>query len=151
MEDLHWADTSSIDLILSLFRLAENRRILFINVFRPHYQETGGKVRAFLKEDYAHLYTEIELKPLDADQSDLLIDNLLKIKGLPINIRNQKQAFKWYSESIKEGEKQSANLELSHTYREVAHRLQDTKSRLNRFNGLGAEEYSEKARELSVA
>ena len=37
MEDLHWADTSSLLLLQSLYRLAEKYRILFINLFRPGY------------------------------------------------------------------------------------------------------------------
>jgi class 3 adenylate cyclase len=44
IEDLHWADTSSIELLESLFRLAENHRILFINVFRPGFSETGDRI-----------------------------------------------------------------------------------------------------------
>ena len=42
MEDLHWADTSSIDLLETLYRLAENYKIVFINVFRPGYLENGN-------------------------------------------------------------------------------------------------------------
>ncbi|EFK05456.1 adenylate and Guanylate cyclase catalytic domain protein [delta proteobacterium NaphS2] len=37
IEDLHWADASSIDLLETLYRLAENHKIVFINVFRPGY------------------------------------------------------------------------------------------------------------------
>jgi class 3 adenylate cyclase len=44
MEDLHWADNSSINLLESLFRLSETRRILFINVFRPGHKETGDRI-----------------------------------------------------------------------------------------------------------
>ncbi|RPJ02755.1 MAG: hypothetical protein EHM36_12025, partial [Deltaproteobacteria bacterium] len=51
-EDLHWADTSSIELLESLFRLAETRRILFINVFRPGYQETGDRIAKGVKEKF---------------------------------------------------------------------------------------------------
>jgi len=44
MEDLHWADTSSIELMESLFRLAETQQILFINVFRTGYIETCERI-----------------------------------------------------------------------------------------------------------
>ena len=44
IEDLHWADTSSIELLSALFRLAQNHRILFLNFFRPNYEETGDRV-----------------------------------------------------------------------------------------------------------
>jgi class 3 adenylate cyclase len=45
LEDLHWADTSSIELMESLFRLATKERIVFINMFRPGYTDTGGSSR----------------------------------------------------------------------------------------------------------
>jgi class 3 adenylate cyclase/tetratricopeptide (TPR) repeat protein len=89
IEDLHWADTSSIDLISSLSKLVENRRIVFLNVFRPHYEETGDKLDAYLKENHPELYSEISVNRLDTAQSDTLIDNLLKIEGLPAAIRDQ--------------------------------------------------------------
>jgi class 3 adenylate cyclase len=48
-EDLHWADTSSIELMESLFRLAETQKIVFINVFRPGYKETGDRIVGTIK------------------------------------------------------------------------------------------------------
>ncbi len=35
IEDLHWADATSIEFLELLYRLAETENILFINVFRP--------------------------------------------------------------------------------------------------------------------
>jgi class 3 adenylate cyclase len=89
MEDLHWADSSSLDLITSLCRLAENNRILIINIFRPYYEETSEKLREALSEEYSDYYTEINLHRLDSNQSDQLIDNLLNIEGLPTDMRDQ--------------------------------------------------------------
>ena len=89
VEDLHWADSSSLDMIISLFRLVDNNRVLIINVFRPHYEETGEVLRKAAIEQFPKLSTEIELHHLDTGQSDLLIDNLLKIEGLPDGIRNR--------------------------------------------------------------
>ena len=44
MEDLHWADTSSLLLLQSLYRLAEKNRILFINLFRPGYWQGEDQI-----------------------------------------------------------------------------------------------------------
>lgn len=38
-EDMHWSDTSTIELRESLFPLVETQRIVFINVFRSGYNE----------------------------------------------------------------------------------------------------------------
>jgi class 3 adenylate cyclase/tetratricopeptide (TPR) repeat protein len=78
-EDLHWADTSSIELMESLFRLAEIQRILFINVFRPGHKETGERIVETVKERLPVYYVEIVLRPLDESESEALITNMLNI------------------------------------------------------------------------
>jgi len=89
LEDLHWADTSSIDLMEPLFRLASKERIVFINVFRPGYAETGDRVIKTTQENYPDKYTEIMLQPLDEKQTETLITNLLNIKGFPHKLKEQ--------------------------------------------------------------
>jgi class 3 adenylate cyclase/tetratricopeptide (TPR) repeat protein len=82
IEDLHWADTSSIELLESMFRLAETRRILFINVFRPNHPETGDRIIKTIKETLPVYYVEIHLQPLSEQMGETLINNMLNIKGL---------------------------------------------------------------------
>jgi predicted ATPase len=79
IEDLHWADTSSLDLLESLYRLAETRRILFINLFRPGFPETGERILKTLKEQLSVYYLEMTLEPLDERMSEALIGNMLTI------------------------------------------------------------------------
>jgi len=79
LEDLHWADTSSIELMESLFRLAETHRILFINLFRPGHKETGERIVETIKERLPVYYVEIVLRPLDESKSEELITNMLNI------------------------------------------------------------------------
>ena len=81
-EDLHWADTSSIELMESLFRLAETQRILFVNVFRPGHKETGDRIIETLKKRFPEYYIEIVLQPLNERMSESLINNMLKIREL---------------------------------------------------------------------
>ena len=89
MEDLHWADLSSIELLESLFRLAETHRILFINVFRPDHPKTSDRVIETIKENLPVYYIEINLEPLTEQLSEILINNMLNISGLQHAIVNQ--------------------------------------------------------------
>lgn len=82
MEDLHWADTSSVELLESLFRLVETQRIIFFNVFRPGYKETSDRIIETIKEKLPEYYIEIVLQSLDERMSETLINNMLNIRGL---------------------------------------------------------------------
>ena len=82
VEDLQWADTSSIELMESLFRLAESHRILFINVFRPGYRETGDRIVETIKEKLPVYSVDIVLEPLNDEMSIALITNMLNISEL---------------------------------------------------------------------
>lgn len=89
MEDLRWADTSSIKLLESLFRLAETQSILFVNLFRPDHQETGERIVKTLKGKLAVYHVEIELKSLDESISARLISDMLHIQDLDYSIKNK--------------------------------------------------------------
>lgn len=83
MEDMHWADTSSLELLESLQRLAAKHRLMFINVFRQGYLEKDGARVA------AGALMVIELQPLETTDGEALINNMLQIKGLPYNVKEQ--------------------------------------------------------------
>jgi tetratricopeptide (TPR) repeat protein len=72
-----------------------------------------------------------------------------KLKGVYYWLINkQKNAFKWWNRSIKEGERLGAHLELSRTYLEIGKRLLEPESKYKKLNGIEAEEYLERARVL---
>jgi tetratricopeptide (TPR) repeat protein len=90
MEDLHWADTTSLELIESLFYLAQNYRVVYINVFRPGYwQSADRKIESVPKWLPEVDFAEISLNPLDKQMGELLINNILQVKGLRPAIRQQ--------------------------------------------------------------
>jgi len=89
MEDLHWADTSSIELLESLFRLAESKSILFVNLFRPDHAETGERIVAALKEKLSVYHVEIILRSLNESMSEKLISNMLNIGDLNYTFKNK--------------------------------------------------------------
>ena len=89
IEDFHWVDTSSLELIEALFRLVEEYKLLFILVFRPGYADTGERIIKSIEENYPAHWTKIDLEPLNESESETLLSNLLQIKGLPLHIRDQ--------------------------------------------------------------
>ena len=63
-------------------------------------------------------------------------------------IGGRSQALKWWSRSIKEGERLGARPNLSRTYFEVGRRLLDPQSKYKELNGVEANVYLKKARAL---
>ncbi len=82
MEDLHWADASSIRLLESLYRLVEKYRVTFINIFRPEYLDRDTWSLASVKERLSGYYIEEFLQPLNGSDSKILIDNMLDSEEL---------------------------------------------------------------------
>ena len=90
IEDLHWADTSSLLLIDALYRLARSQKVVFINVFRPGYWDNEDKTPVNLKDRMTDLsLVELVLQPLDSQSSETLINNMLSIKGLHHGVKTQ--------------------------------------------------------------
>ncbi|OQW99536.1 MAG: hypothetical protein BWK74_01950, partial [Desulfobacteraceae bacterium A6] len=90
IEDLHWADTSSLLLIDALYRLSRSQKIVFINVFRPGYWDSADKNPGNLKDRMTDLsLVELVLQPLDPQNSETLINNMLNIKGLHHGIKTR--------------------------------------------------------------
>lgn len=89
LENIHWADTTTIEFLESLLRLATEHPILFINVCRPNFKETSDRLLATIRERYDSIHTEIFLAPLNRYESELLTKNLTKASLLPPAIEEQ--------------------------------------------------------------
>ncbi len=87
IEDLHWADLTSIDVFESMYPLAQDNPILVINIVRPNFEDTGNRILKTLNNKCIKYHTELYLEPLNNEQCEALINNLLKIKGLPGHVR----------------------------------------------------------------
>ncbi len=83
LEDLHWADQSSLELLQSLYRLAQNSHIMFLNVMRPNYPETSDRLLEAMHSKYPELVTDLILEPLDSHNCRELINNLVDTGKLP--------------------------------------------------------------------
>jgi class 3 adenylate cyclase/tetratricopeptide (TPR) repeat protein/ABC-type cobalamin transport system ATPase subunit len=89
MDDVHWADNSSLSMLEALARLATEGPVLFINVFRPGYESTSGQLRDAVSERFPEHYLEIHLGPLDASAARELLQSLFLPDDLPYQTRRR--------------------------------------------------------------
>jgi class 3 adenylate cyclase/tetratricopeptide (TPR) repeat protein len=88
LEDLHWADLSSIQLLEDLLEHARSHPIVFVNVFRPGFAATSGRIFQVARQRHAVRHEEILLRPLDPADSKQLIDNLFRSGDVPAATRS---------------------------------------------------------------
>ena len=87
-EDIHWSDTTSLDLLEELMPLTDSRALMLLALFRPQRQEPSWRFHETATRDFVHRYASISLEPLTEDDSRELVRNLLRIEGLPEKVRN---------------------------------------------------------------
>ena len=87
LEDLHWADATSLDLLEHLLPLTERARLLFICVMRPATEHRCWHIRELAGRDYRHRHTHLHLLPLTETQSAALVSYLLTVEDLPVELR----------------------------------------------------------------
>ncbi len=87
LDDLHWADPASVDLMVDLFSLVDEVPLLLICSFRPERQSPAWRMKQTAEVDYPHLYTEIPLQALSVEDSETLFGNLLNITDSPAQLR----------------------------------------------------------------
>jgi class 3 adenylate cyclase/tetratricopeptide (TPR) repeat protein len=86
-EDLHWADTASLDLLLNVAELVENWPLLIVCVLRPDKDAPSWSAIERARNKLGARYIEITLEPLDATHTQELLGNLLYIEDLPESVR----------------------------------------------------------------
>jgi class 3 adenylate cyclase/tetratricopeptide (TPR) repeat protein len=86
-EDLHWADSTSLDLLEQLMPLTDQKMIMLVALFRPLRQEPSWRFHQVAARDFPHRYTALALEPLDEANARQLVANLLEIEDLPERVR----------------------------------------------------------------
>jgi class 3 adenylate cyclase/tetratricopeptide (TPR) repeat protein len=81
-DDLQWADPASADLLAELVDLADESAVLFVLAFRPERQASSWRIKQKLETDFPHRYTELELRPLTAQQSAALLTHAIPGEGI---------------------------------------------------------------------
>jgi predicted ATPase/class 3 adenylate cyclase len=87
IEDAHWADASSVEVLSQLLPLGHEVPVLMVLTSRPDRNAAGWRVIETARETFGDALTELALTPLDASTSRLLIGNLLDIDSLPERLR----------------------------------------------------------------
>jgi tetratricopeptide (TPR) repeat protein len=87
MDDLHWADLSSIGLLELLLHLCKEVPIAFMHLFRAGFEKTSERIRQQARAHYAERYLEVELQPLDAGAARSLLNNLFRQGDIPQSTR----------------------------------------------------------------
>jgi predicted ATPase len=89
LEDIHWADPASVEVIVRLMALATPMPVLLIFAGRAESDAPGWRLVTQPRSTFGDALTEIRLQPLAEDDSRELVSNLLEIESLPEQVRNQ--------------------------------------------------------------
>jgi class 3 adenylate cyclase len=87
LEDLHWADPSSTELLLRLLPMVSAVPMLLCMVTRAERDAPSWKLVTAARESLGGSLTEITLGALSENDSRQLVSNLLKIEALPEETR----------------------------------------------------------------
>ncbi|MGH3024547.1 MAG: ABC transporter substrate-binding protein [Gaiellaceae bacterium] len=74
-EDLHWADEATLELVESLLAIADESAVSLFFLYRAEREHGSWRLGERARQHYPHRYREIEVRPLPADSSRLLVGN----------------------------------------------------------------------------
>ncbi|HIE28303.1 TPA: tetratricopeptide repeat protein, partial [Candidatus Poribacteria bacterium] len=83
LEDLHWADDLSLDLVSLLMDELAANPLMLLCIYRPEREHRCWQISDVASRKCLERYTEITLKQLSAVQSRQLVESLLEIENIP--------------------------------------------------------------------
>ncbi len=86
-EDLHWADPTSLELLERLLGMTARAPLLFICVLRPETANGGPLLKKLAARRGGRQHTDVWLVPLSTDESETLLQYLLRTDALPQQLR----------------------------------------------------------------
>lgn len=89
MDDLHWSDNPTLELIAQVATLAAFEPIMLVCILRPDRKAPSWQLVDRLQASLGSTFARIDLEPLDSAASGQLLGNLLHIEDLPESIRSQ--------------------------------------------------------------
>jgi predicted ATPase/class 3 adenylate cyclase len=88
LEDLHWADQSSLDLVLFLLESTKTAPLMIVAVSRPVEEGTLSKMVIWAENNLKNRFCHLPLNTLSLDQSERLLFELLEIPELSPSLRD---------------------------------------------------------------
>jgi class 3 adenylate cyclase/tetratricopeptide (TPR) repeat protein len=89
LDDLHWADEASLDLLRAIADLTADRALVVLAMTRPDRDAHSARTLDQIRERCGERVTQIDLEPLDDDASERLLSNLLQVRDLPDDVRKE--------------------------------------------------------------
>lgn len=89
LDDLHWSDAASVELLRSLLPLTDELPLIILYAIRPNRDAPGWQIPEYADRELAHRYTELKLRPLSDDDSRLLVTTLLGGTEIPTDLMNK--------------------------------------------------------------
>jgi class 3 adenylate cyclase/tetratricopeptide (TPR) repeat protein len=87
VEDLHWADAATIEILTALTELTDFLPFMILVTSRPDSEGGFWDFRFHAQRHYSHRLTELTLAPLPSEESERLVENLLELADLPPDTR----------------------------------------------------------------
>ncbi|MBI3361377.1 MAG: AAA family ATPase, partial [Chloroflexi bacterium] len=87
-DDVHWADSASLDLLLNICDVVERYPLLVVCLLRPDKDAASWPFVEGVRAKLAARYNEIALEPLPEDKARELLGNLLHVEDLPEGVRD---------------------------------------------------------------
>ncbi len=89
LEDLHWADQASLDMLYFLLDTVRHVPLLILAISRPMTEGTLNKINDWARQNLGDRFYDIQLRSLTPDQSETLLYQLLETPEIPPLVHDQ--------------------------------------------------------------
>ncbi|HXG75709.1 MAG TPA: ABC transporter substrate-binding protein [Gaiellaceae bacterium] len=89
LDDLHWADSTSVQLVERLLRIGERAAVLLVAAQRDDRDHPSWHIRELAAREVPHLLTEIALEPLSGDAQRELLEAAVGAGTLPPDLEER--------------------------------------------------------------
>ncbi|HEV7717922.1 MAG TPA: adenylate/guanylate cyclase domain-containing protein [Arsenicitalea sp.] len=87
MDDLHWSDSATLELIAQVATLASVEPLLMVCVLRPDRKAASWQLVDRLQASLGSAFDRLDLEPLNPSDAGTLLGHLLHVEDLPESIR----------------------------------------------------------------